>query len=297
MILHPQARLSRETSPAARLPRAAVCSLLGMALLLGGCATRDPQDPLQPYNRAMFSINQNIDKVVLKPVATGYRNVTPEPVRRGVSNFFGNLGDVWSTGNDFLQGHLAQGFNGVMRVSVNTVFGVFGLVDIATPLGLYKQPNDFGLTLARWGLGGGPYIVLPLLGPSNVLDTVDTVVGATYGPSVYLFHDSGTRYGLFTLNVVNHRANLLSTTELLDQIAIDPYIFTRDAYLQRRRAEVRAVRHTGVLALEPADDSDEGGAGAGPLGNGGSDNGDAGGMGTGASAPAAASPPAVGATR
>lgn len=272
-----------------RLPTVTAGAVLGAALLLGGCATNNPQDPLQPYNRAMFRVNSDIDKVVLKPVAIGYRNVTPEPVRRGVSNFFGNLDDIWSVGNDFLQGHVTQGFNGIMRVGVNTVFGVLGLVDIATPLGLYKQPNDFGLTLARWGVGSGPYVVLPIFGPSTVRDAAGTAVDTSYGPLVNVTHDAGTRDAAVALRLISRRAALLSTTDLLDQIALDPYIFTRDAYLQRRRAQVSATRHTGVLATVPSDDAGEGGAGAGSI-----DNGDSGGSDAGAASPAASAPAAAG---
>ncbi len=231
-------------------------------LLLGGCATRDPQDPLEPYNRAMFGFNRQVDTIVLKPVAIGYSNVTPRLVRRGVTNFFGNLSDVWSAGNDFLQGHVTLGFDGVMRVGVNTVFGLFGVLDIATPMGLYRHPNDFGLTLARWGLGSGPYVVLPLLGPSDVRDAAGTVTGIAYSALNSTTSNSGVRYSEVALDFINTRANLLSTTALLDQIALDPYVFTRDAYLQQRRSRVRATRDTGVLATGPSDDSAEGGAGA-----------------------------------
>ncbi len=235
--------------------------MLAAAAALGGCATHNPGDPLQPYNRAMFRFNSHLDKVVLKPVATGYRNVTPRLMRRGVSNFFGNLGDVWSTGNEFLQGHVALGFDGVMRVGVNTVFGLFGLLDIATPLGLYRHPDDFGLTLARWGVGSGPYFVLPFFGPSTLRDATGTVVGAYYSPTRSAIQGSQTRNLATGLDIVNQRAQLLSTTNLLEQIAIDPYVFSRDAYLQRRRAQVAQTRDTGVLATEPGEDN-SGGAGA-----------------------------------
>ena len=238
------------------------CAMLAAAAALGGCATHNPRDPLEPYNRAMFHFNSNLDKVVLKPVATGYRNVTPRLMRRGVSNFFGNLGDVWSTGNEFLQGHVALGFDGVMRVGVNTVFGLFGLLDIATPLGLYRHPDDFGLTLARWGVGSGPYFVLPFFGPSTLRDATGTVVGAYYSPTRSAIQGSQTRNLATGLDIVNQRAQLLSTTDLLEQIAIDPYVFTRDAYLQRRRGQVAQTRDTGVLATEPGEDSSSGGAGA-----------------------------------
>ncbi len=244
-----------------RVPAAWLAGPLAGLLLLGGCATRDPQDPLEPYNRAMFGVNRQVDKIVLKPVAIGYRNVTPRLMRRGVTNFFGNLGDVWSTGNDFLQGHVTLGFDGIMRVGVNTVFGLFGLLDIATPMGLYRHPNDFGLTLARWGLGSGPYVVLPLLGPSDVRDAAGTAVGIVYSPLNSTSSNSGVRYSEVALDFINTRANLLSTTALLDQISLDPYVFTRDAYMQQRRSRVRATRDTGVLSTGPTDDSAEGGSG------------------------------------
>ncbi len=245
-----------------RVPAAWLAGPLACLLLLGGCATRDPQDPLEPYNRAMFGVNRQVDKIVLKPVAIGYRNVTPRLMRRGVTNFFGNLDDVWSTGNDFLQGHVTLGFNGIMRVGVNTVFGLFGVLDVATPMGLYRHPNDFGLTLARWGLGSGPYVVLPLLGPSDLRDAAGTVVGISYSPLNSTSNNSGVRYSEVALDFINTRANLLSTTALLDQISLDPYVFTRDAYMQQRRSRVRATRDTGVLATGPTDDSAEGGAGS-----------------------------------
>ncbi len=247
--------IRRRSAPAAWL-----AAPLAALLLLGGCATHNPADPLEPYNRAMFGFNRTADKVVFKPVATGYRNVTPRLVRRGVTNFFGNLGDVWSTGNDFLQGHVVLGLDGVMRVGVNTIFGLFGVLDVATPMGLYRHPNDFGLTLARWGVGSGPYFVMPLLGPSDIRDTGGTVVGIMYSPMNATTSNSGVRNAEVALDFINTRANLLSTTELLDQIALDPYIFTRDAYLQQRHSRVRATRDTGVLDTGPSDDSGEGGA-------------------------------------
>ena len=208
---------------------------------------------MEPYNRAMFKINQNVDKAVLKPVATGYKDVVPIPVRKGVTNFFGNLGDVWSMANDFAQGHVVEGLNGFMRVGVNTVFGVFGVLDISTEMGLYKQPNDFGLTLARYGIDSGPYFVMPLLGPSTIRDAAGTGVGIYYAPFNYTTNNAAVRNSATVLQLVNTRANLLSTTALLEQIALDPYVFTRDAYLQQRRSQVKAVRSEGILSPGPLD--------------------------------------------
>lgn len=243
-----------------------VPGLVLAASLLGGCATNNPQDPLEPYNRAMFTFNSKVDKVVMKPVATGYKNVVPTPVRHGVTNFFGNLGDVWSMTNDFLQGHVAAGFNGFMRVGVNTFFGLFGVLDISTEMGLYRQPNDFGLTLARYGVPSGPFFVMPLFGPSTVRDAAGTGVDMYYAPLNYATTNEMTaRNAASALHLINSRANLLTTTNLLEQIALDPYIFTRDAYLQRRDAHVKAIRSEGILSPGPEEngggDADAQGAG------------------------------------
>ena len=218
---------------------------------LGGCATHNPEDPLEPYNRAMFSVNEKVDKVVLKPVATGYRDVVPQPVRTGVTNFFGNLGDVWSMANDFLQGDLEHGTSTFMRVGVNSTFGFLGLIDVASAMGIYKHPNDFGLTLARWGVGSGPYVVLPLFGPSNLRDTTNTGLSLAYGPVTYI-NPTSAEYAATGLNLVNTRANLLSATDLFSQIALDPYTFARSAYTQRRNSQVEQVREMPVINLGPS---------------------------------------------
>ena len=231
--------------------------LLGAVLLLGGCASAphaaDPKDPLQPYNRAMFGFNEKLDKAVMRPVAVAYKNVTPTPVRRGVGNFFRNLGDAWSAVNDVLQLHVGYAADDILRVEVNTFFGLGGTIDIASEMGLYRHPNDFGLTLARYGIGSGPYFVLPVLGPSTVRDSGGTVVDDyLYAPLPHLTSDVALRNSATALDLVQHRASLLATTDLLESIAIDPYVFTRDAYLQRRDARVHAVRSLGVLTAPDA---------------------------------------------
>ena len=226
--------------------------LLGAALLLGGCASvphaATANDPLQPYNRAMFGFNEKLDKVVMRPVAVAYRNVTPSPVRRGIGNFFGNLGDAWSAVNDLLQLHVGYAANDILRVEVNTFFGIGGTIDIASEMGLYRHPNDFGMTLARYGVGSGPYFMLPVLGPSTIRDSGGAVVDDyVYAPLPRLTSDVALRNSGTALDLVQHRASLLATTDLLASIAIDPYVFTRDAYLQRRDARVHEVRSIGLL--------------------------------------------------
>lgn len=227
-----------------RIKRKSSLSLPGAALalvLLQGCATgpnANPTDPLEPFNRAMFSFNDGVDRTVLKPVATAYRDVTPSPVRTGVTNFFGNLNDVWSLVNNVLQLKPKESVETLMRVSMNTWLGLGGFIDIASEMRLEKHTEDFGQTLGHWGVAPGPYLVLPLLGPSSVRDTVGSfAVG--YGDLVRQTESVAARNSLFTLRAVNARANFLGAGDLLDQAALDKYAFTREIYLQRRSSLVR----------------------------------------------------------
>lgn len=214
--------------------------------LLGGCATtlNDVRggpgaklDPWENWNRKVFAFNEGLDEHVLKPVATVYSNVVPEPIRRGVDNFFGNFADAWSAVNNFLQGKATAGVYDVMRVGTNTVFGLLGVLDVATEVGLEKSREDFGQTLGVWGMGTGAYIVWPLFGPSSVRDSIGLPMDIAASPSSVI-NDGAARYSLTTLNIVNRRANLLGATRVLDDIALDKYSFIRDAYLQRRRSLV-----------------------------------------------------------
>jgi len=209
-----------------------------MALGLTGCATTNPKDPFEPYNRAMFAFNDKLDKVALKPAAEAYTNVLPSFVRTGVGNFFGNLGDVWTSANDFLQGKPADGANDVMRVAVNTFLGLGGVLDIATEAGLPKHKEDFGQTLGKWGVKSGPYVVLPVLGSSTVRDTAALPLDLYADPwlsttPVYL-RNTGT-----VVRLVDQRATLLDASNLLEEAALDKYVFVRDAYLQRRESKIR----------------------------------------------------------
>ncbi|HEX7987439.1 MAG TPA: VacJ family lipoprotein, partial [Duganella sp.] len=145
---------------------------LGVTLMLAGCAGPNPRDPYESYNRAMFSFNDKVDTYALKPVATVYRDVTPSFVQTGVGNFFGNLGDAWTAVNNLLQGKGEAGMTDVTRFALNSTLGILGLFDIASEAGLQKHKEDFGQTLGTWGVSSGPYLMLPLLGPSTVRDTV-----------------------------------------------------------------------------------------------------------------------------
>lgn len=216
--------------------RAALCALTAAALL-AGCATAQRPDPLEPLNRKVFAFNEAIDAAVLKPTAEAYRAALPTPAQIAVSNFFGNLKDAWSAVNLLLQGRVADSLSDVMRVGTNTVFGFMGVMDIATELGFERHGEDFGQTLGRWGVPPGAYIVWPLLGPSTVRDSVGLPVDMLATPES-LVNVSVTRNSMTALRLVSTRAGLLSTTGLLDDIALDKYAFVRTAYLQRRRSLV-----------------------------------------------------------
>lgn len=215
-------------------------SLLRMMLFfgvlsLGGCASGpNPKDPWEPWNRSMYEFNEVLDKAALKPVAKGYRKVVPPPVRGGVTNFFGNFRDVTTAVNNLLQLKVGNALSDVGRVVLNSTVGLFGVFDVATPLGLEKHNEDFGQTLGYWGVASGPYVVLPLLGPSTVRDSVGLVGDYFTDPEFYIFDSDALGWAVFGTRIVNLRANLLEAEEVFEQAAVDRYAFLRDAYLQRR---------------------------------------------------------------
>lgn len=203
---------------------------------LAGCATgptADPRDPLEPFNRGMTSFNETVDKAVLKPVATAYTEVLPSPVRTGVNNFFANLGDAWSFVNNVLQLRAKPALNSLVRFNVNTFFGFGGVLDIATEMRIERNKQDFGLTLARWGVPSGPYLVLPFLGPSTLRDTAG-LPADWYGDLARQIDPVSDRNMLYALRIVDTRASLLNAGNVLEGAALDKYSFTRDAYLQMR---------------------------------------------------------------
>lgn len=214
-----------------------------------GAAPPPKQDPWENFNRKVFSFNETVDEAVLKPVATAYVKVVPELVRRGVSNVLGNIGDVWSAANHLLQGKVHHGLDMGMRVLTNTVFGLGGLLDPATEMGLVRRSEDFGQTLGRWGVGPGPYLVLPLLGPSTVRDGSALLVDRRAAPSALGTTDAAT-YGIGAIEVINLRASLLGATQLLNDVALDKYTFLRQAFLARRLDAV----HDGSPPLEKFED-------------------------------------------
>ena len=219
----------------ARRP-ALVLSLLSVILFSGCASVNNPRDPLEPFNRAMYQVNDGLDKVVMKPVATVYRTVLPQMVRTGVTNFFNNLHDIITALNNLLQGKVTDSVSDIGRIAVNSTVGVLGLIDVGTEIGLEKHREDFGQTLGRWGFGSGAYLQLPLLGPSSIRDGVGLFADSKIDPVKLIWRDHiPTRNSLWGLYYVNLRANLLDSTKILDEAALDPYEFQRDAYLQRRR--------------------------------------------------------------
>jgi phospholipid-binding lipoprotein MlaA len=210
---------------------------LGVTVLLAGCAGPNPRDPYESYNRAMFSFNDTVDTYALKPVATGYKKVTPGFVQTGVSNFFGNLADAWTGVNNLLQGKGQDGMSDLSRFALNSTLGIVGLFDIASEAGLQKHKEDFGQTLGVWGLSSGPYLVLPILGPSTVRDTVALPVDIS--GDIWRYKDPTNVRNIGTaLRVVDTRAGLLDASSLLEDAALDRYEFLRDGYLQRRESQV-----------------------------------------------------------
>ncbi|MDM0000474.1 VacJ family lipoprotein [Variovorax sp. J22P240] len=209
-------------------------------ILMTGCATgpnANPADPFEPLNRQVSRFNDTVDDAVLRPVATVYQRALPSPIRTGVNNFFGNLSDVWSFVNSVAQLKMQDSAQTFMRVNVNTVFGLGGILDVATEAGIDRHTEDFGQTLGRWGVPSGPYLVLPLLGPSTVRDTAALAVDVQ-GDLISVIGDIPVRNSLYALRLVDLRSNLLRASQLLEDAALDRYTFTRDAFLQRRRNEV-----------------------------------------------------------
>ena len=224
------------------LPRAgtwrAIALALAVSTALGGCATGpNPRDPYESFNRSVFKFNDAIDQVALKPAATAYKQVLPTFVQTGVSNFFGNLSDLWSAVNNLLQGKGQDGMSDVTRFAVNSTLGLGGLLDIGSPAGLHKHNEDFGQTLGAWGVGSGPYLMLPLLGPSTVRDTAAIPLDIAADPWAYKEPVAWRNVGI-AVRAVDQRAAVLDASNLMEEAALDRYEFIRDGFLQRRQSRI-----------------------------------------------------------
>ncbi|MDP1707942.1 MAG: VacJ family lipoprotein [Gammaproteobacteria bacterium] len=232
---------------------------LGLAVaftLLSGCAvnqhTDDKNDPLEGFNRAMYGFNETVDKALIKPLAVGYETAIPQPARTGVGNFFNNLAYPIVIINSFLQGKFEQGAEDLQRFIYNSTFGLAGLIDIATPMGLEANNEDFGQTFGYWGFGRGYYLVLPFFGPSTVRDGIGLYVDAQF--DLLQHHsDVAERNQLWAIKIIDRRARFLGAERVLEAAALDPYVFTREAYLQRRDSLIR----DGVAAPREEDDDDD----------------------------------------
>ena len=221
---------------------------LSIAALLCGCATvpeGNPRDPFEGFNRSMTQFNDQLDKVLVRPVATTYKEVVPTLVRTGIGNFLGNLDDMWSTVNSALQLKPERTVESFMRVTVNTVFGVLGLFDVATEMNLARHREDFGQTLGRWGIPAGPYVVLPFFGPSTIRDTFAMPVDWAGSPTSAV-GDVSSRNTLIALGLVDGRARLLGVSSMIEEASLDSYSFVRDVFLQRRNSDV----HDGNIPAE-----------------------------------------------
>jgi len=217
------------------LARGMLATLL--VALAAGCATTnggDGRDPLEGFNRSMYAFNDAFDEAIGKPVASAYKTAIPDPIRVWVRNFFANLGDVFIGANNLLQGKPAEAVNDWARFAFNSTFGLLGINDVASEIGLEKHNEDFGQTFGRWGAGDGAYLVWPFLGPSTVRDTAGTVFDFYFDP-VGRHKPTDPRTFAIVLRATSQRADLLDASRILEEAALDRYIFQRDAYLQRRR--------------------------------------------------------------
>lgn len=229
------------------------CALM---IIVTGCATQANRDPLEGVNRGIYKFNDVSDKLVFKPVASVYKAVTPSPVRTGVNNFFNNIGTVISSINNLLQFKFSNAFTEAGRFVINSTFGLAGLIDVAGMDNVPVHKEDFGQTLGYWGAGNGPYLVLPILGPSSVRDTTGLVVDTlAFDPITYI-DQADTRNIVRGVQLLNARTQFLDVKDLVDNASLDPYAFTRDAYLQRRDTLVKDGVVTAPTndGFEPADE-------------------------------------------
>ena len=227
---------------------AASLLLIGLFAAQPAFAERNPADPYEPYNRAVSKFNDKADQYVMAPVARGYRKITPQPVRTGVSNFFNNLRDVVSFGSNVLRLDIKRASEDLVRVGLNSTFGLGGLIDVAGAGGVPNNKNSLGDTMASWGWKNSNYFVVPLMGPSTVRDTLGTTVTVAYPVKNAVFETSAGRWSTTALNAVNTRENLLDLTDSLEGAAIDKYSYTRDLYMRVRNQQ------TGGQTVKNADE-------------------------------------------
>ncbi len=231
-----------------------------LLIIVTGCATQSNKDPLESINRGVYKFNDVTDKAVIKPVATAYKKVTPSPIRKGISNFFNNLGSITTVLNDILQLKFANAFTDAGRFVINSTFGIAGFIDVAGMDNIPQNKEDFGQTLGYWGVDNGPYLVLPFLGSSTLRDTTGLVFDTVTTDPITYTHNIGEirlHNQLRTAQLIDKRTQLLEAGDLVDDAALDPYSFVRDAYLQRRESQVQdglVPKHDFDNGFEPADE-------------------------------------------
>lgn len=240
-----------KTTLPARL-KSITATALVVGLLTGCASSGNPKDPIEGFNRAMFAFNEGLDTAILKPVATGYEAVLPSPIRTGVTNFFGNIDDLFIGVNNLLQGKVPEAFSDLGRVVINTTIGLLGVLDVASEAGLEKHNEDFGQTFGRWGVGNGAYVVIPFFGPRTARDTVGLVLDVAADP-VANHEPARVRDLALAVRLVNNRANLLPADKVIEEAALDKYSYMRDAYLQRRRNLI----HDGNPPREVAENAEQ----------------------------------------
>jgi phospholipid-binding lipoprotein MlaA len=227
-----------ETFPGASSSSAALGPALPSLKFIDSPESLNRTDPLEPLNRVTFAVNLKADAWVIKPIAQAYQSVTPTPVRIGIRNVFGNVADLWTSANNLMQGKFRDAGSDATRVLINSSVGVAGLMDFASDWGYDKHKEDFGQTLGVWGVPAGPYIVLPLLGPSTLRDSISTIGIDQHGSLFRYLADPGARNAISVVRLTDSRARLLDREKALQGIALDQYFFVRDAYLQRRQSQV-----------------------------------------------------------
>ena len=224
--------------------RLIICAVL--IVFISGCATtgaHDERDPIEGFNRSMYSFNQGMDKFLFDPVSKFYQAITPDFVERGISNFFDNLDDISIIANDILQFKIGQAYMDTARFIFNSTLGLAGFRDVSSQMGLDKHDEDFGQTLAVWGVGSGPYIVTPFFGPTTLRDATSLIVDdVLLNPVAYLNNNDALKAGLLTLNYIDIKASLLTANELVDEAALDQYEFTKNAYFNKRESLINDGR-------------------------------------------------------
>ena len=232
--------------------RLIICVVL--VVFISGCATtgvHDERDPIEGFNRSMYSFNQGMDKILFNPIAKLYQAITPDFVEKGISNFFNNIDDISIIANDILQLKIGQAYMDTARFVFNSTLGLGGFRDVSSLMGLEKHDEDFGQTLAVWGVGAGPYIVVPIFGPTTLRDSTSLVVDdILLNPVSYLNNNDALKAGILTLNFIDIKADLLTTNDLVDEAALDQYEFTKNAYFSRRESQINDGH------LEPLPDFD-----------------------------------------